>query len=150
MRFEASPWDRQAVVRWTATVAFGATTSALAWWLAADRLEFDDQIPYASLGVAGLLLAGYAHLSWLLQGRRAVGLRRLFLLGDPAVRRSAEVTALRSGGPIFHAVDGRARYHRPGCPLLEGRATVSGSRALHEAAERRPCGVCDAEAVEQR
>jgi hypothetical protein len=140
MSAQASPWDRPDVVRWAVTLCVGAAISAAAWWLASDRVQFGDQIPFASVGVAGLLVASYAHLSWLLQGRRAVGARRLFLLGEPATRRAA-LTA-ESGDAVLLAVDGRARYHRSGCPLLDGRATTPGARGAHEAAGRRPCGVC--------
>jgi hypothetical protein len=141
MRAQASPWDRQDLVRWTVTVLLGGAASGLAWWLSADRVEFSDQVPYASVGVAGLLVGGYAHLHWLLRGRRAVGVRRLFLLGQPVVHRSAlAVAGSSAAGPVFLAVDGRARYHRPDCPLLEGRPAMNGSRANHEAAARGPSG----------
>lgn len=150
MNTQASPWDREDVVRWTVMVVLGAATSGLAWWLASDRVEFHEQVPYASVGVAGLVLAGYAHLSWLLRGRRAVGVRRLHLLGDPVVRRSPVIAQVDGGGPVFVAVEGRARYHRPGCPLLDGRVTVTGPRHVHEAAARRPCGVCGARPDETR
>ena len=147
MSFQASPWVRQDVVRWTVTVVLGAAASGLAWWLTADRVEFHQQVPYASLGVGGLLVGGYAHLSWLLRGRRAVGVRRLHLLGAPAGRRSDGRSAgTGPGATVFLAVEGRTRYHRPGCPLLDGRATVTGSPAMHEAAARRPCGVCAVDA----
>ena len=149
MRAQASPWDREDVIRWTVTVLLGAVACGLAWWLAADRVEFHDQVPYASIGVAGLLVGGYAHLHWLLRGRRAVGVRRLHLLAAPVVRRSAMAVAGPSSGPVFLAVDGRARYHHPGCALLDGRATVKGSRANHEGAARRPCGVCGAASDER-
>ena len=144
MTAQASPWDRRDVLRWSVTVFAGGLTSGLAWWLASGRVKFDEQMPFASVAVIGLLLGGYAHLSWLLRGRRAVGVRRLSLLGDPVRRPTAPAAGRSSAGPVFLAVDGRARYHRPGCPLLAGRAAVSGIRAVHEAAARRPCGVCGA------
>ncbi|HVW32800.1 MAG TPA: hypothetical protein VHL53_09710 [Acidimicrobiia bacterium] len=144
MNPQASPWDRSDVLRWSVAVLVGGSACAAAWWLASGRLRLDEQVPYASVAVAGLLVAGYAHLSWLLRGRRAIGLRRLALLGEPVRRTSPVAAAGRTAGPVFVAVPGRTRYHRVDCPLVDGRATVAGARSVHEAAQRRPCGICGA------
>jgi hypothetical protein len=52
-----------------------------AFW--ADGLdEVNRQFPAANLSVAGLLVAGFGNITWLLSGRRSVSLRRGRLLVD--------------------------------------------------------------------
>ena len=80
-----SPWQSPDVVVLAALNALGAIVIvAGAVW----TRNFDDvsrQFPAANLSVAGLLIAGFGNIAWLLTGRRAVAQRRVRLLADEPV-----------------------------------------------------------------
>jgi hypothetical protein len=91
-----------------------------------------------------------AEVAWLLDGHRAVVELRTAVLPHPqtvapGVAVAAELAPLGGSAPEpLVALDGMRRYHRPGCPLLAGKATTTAaSRSGHERAGRRPCGVCE-------
>lgn len=104
--------------------------------------DLDHQVVWLNVGAAGLLVAGFGVVSFLAAGRRAVGRRRLTLFGDaPAQPSAAAVVDLASAESLV-AAPTMTRYHRAGCSFTDGKGTVPASRAAHEQAGRRPCGVC--------
>src|SRR5947199_77054 len=63
----------------------------------------------------------------------------------PPARRAAAngVTAGRASRPdALVAAPNMTRYHRRACPLAAGKTVRPATRAAHERAGRRPCGVC--------
>jgi hypothetical protein len=105
-----------------------------------------DQIPWVNLGLVGLVVTSAANGGWLLAGRRACGRLRYRLLpaeagapwpGAPA----AQVTAARPTATLV-AAPAMTWYHRPDCQMVEDKDVIAARRADHEAAGRRPCGVC--------
>ncbi|HVW34577.1 MAG TPA: hypothetical protein VHL53_18745 [Acidimicrobiia bacterium] len=80
--WSGSPWQSPDVVVLAALNTLGAVVIvAGALW----ARNFDDvsrQFPAANLSVAGLLLAGFGNVAWLLTGRRAMAKRRGRLLVD--------------------------------------------------------------------
>jgi hypothetical protein len=141
------------------TVGLGGIVVAVSWYVCAGDLQFSQQVGPIDAAIAGLLLAGIGNLGWLLHGRRALGERRRSLLPDVTVadldqpasvgtRRglgtaSATITASAAVETLFVAGEGMERFHRPDCALAAGRANWTAvSRREHEAAGRRPCGVC--------
>jgi len=149
-------WRAEDLIRWGITVGLGGIVIAVAWYVCAGDASFDQQVGPADAAVGGLLLAGIGNAVWLLQGRRALGERRRTLLPDvaapePTVTRVTDAGAVPMPAPgettaqagLFVAGAGLERYHRPGCALASGRSDWTGmTRAEHEVAGRRPCGVC--------
>ena len=119
----------------------GAVLVVVAYLGSADEARLEDQVAWINLAVAGLLVGGIAAGALLLAGRRAVGLRRLRLLHDPAPRAGPVTDQV--GGPMVW-LPGSSLVHRPGCQLVEGKDTdevdATGARQL----ELRRCAVCDA------
>ena len=144
-RGRALPWTDEELFRWLVTVVLAAGLCVAAWWAAAGHARLRDQIAFANFAVAGLVLTCYAHAALFLRGRRAVGARRRALLTEPPEHsgsRSAADSRQFCSQNGFVAGDGLGRYHRPDCPLAAGRDWSEAARADHDAAGRRPCGVC--------
>jgi len=152
------PWRADDLCRWVLTAGLGGVVIAVAWYFGAGEATFSQQLGPLDAAVAGLLVSGIGNVAWLLRGRRAVGERRRALIPDlESARRRRRVAsaALRPEGPrppagaveaadrLFVAGAGMERFHRPGCALATGRDGWSHmTRAEHERAGRRPCGVC--------
>jgi hypothetical protein len=154
-------WGAEDLLRWVITVGLGGIAVAVSWYVCAGDLQFSQQVGPIDAAMAGLLLAGVGNLAWLLHGRRALGERRRALLADvtlggldqpaPVGTRRRLGSASRTMTPVASAADeslfvageGMERFHRPDCALAAGRTGWSTlPRQEHEAAGRRPCGVC--------
>jgi hypothetical protein len=145
-------WSAEDLLRWLITIGLGGIVVAVAWYIAAGEATFSQQVGPIDAALAGLVLAGLGNVTWLLHGRRALGERRRLLLPDVAAATHVVVTAQRvagdpsptgAGEDVFLAGEGMDRYHRPDCALAAGRTGWStATRLHHEAAGRRPCGVC--------
>jgi hypothetical protein len=136
------------VLRWAVATAFGAAMCMVAWYLASRDSLWSSQVGPANLAVAGVVVAGYAQVAWLLRGRRAVGARARWLLllegedqdaGRSVVGRSDEASPDRD---MLVAGPGLSYFHRPDCPLAAGRSWSGAVEAEQRAAGRAPCGVC--------
>lgn len=141
---QPSPWVAEDLLRAGGTILVGLAASVTACYLAGGEDALAEQVRWANLSVAGFVVGSYGMVGWLLRGRRAVGQRRIALLGD--ARRSVVVGPVASwaleGSTVFVAGEGRDRYHRAECPFAAGRGWATASPAEHEAAGRRPCQVC--------
>jgi hypothetical protein len=147
-------WSVEDLLRWVITVGLGGIVVAVAWYVAAGEATFSQQVGPIDAALAGLVLTGLGNVTWLLHGRRALGERRRLLLPDVAAAATTRVavTARRVAGDpsptgtveeVFLAGEGMERYHRPDCAMAAGRTGWStATRHNHEAAGRRPCGVC--------
>jgi hypothetical protein len=116
----------------------------LGWYQAAGRLRVEDQVAWAVLSVAGTTAVGLVTVLLVLAGRQAVEQRlRGVLVAVGEERGPTAVRAVASdAGAALVATDGMARYHRPSCRLAHGKPVRPSERAAHEAAGRRPCGIC--------
>ena len=142
-------WRAEDLLRWGLTVGLGAIVVAVSWYVCAGDVSFSQQIGPTDAAVAGLLLAGIGNVGWLLHGRRILGERRRALLPDVPARvevgtvRPVGVHHEEEPGAIYVAGEGMERFHRPDCLLASGRHDwKTKTRAEHEVAGRRPCGVC--------
>jgi len=158
-----SLWRPEDLLRWAVAVGLGGIVVAVSWYICAGEVSFGSQVGPTDAAVAGLLVAGMGNVSWLLKGRRALGERRRALLPDVSLvsdatsgaggkaPQSEEVaqTDPRGLDPVLNELElcvggeGMERFHRPECALTSGRHDWKAlSRGEHEAAGRRPCGVC--------
>ena len=146
-------WGAEDLLRWVITTGLGGIVIAVAWYVAAGEATFAQQVGPIDAALAGLLLSGIGNLAWLLHGRRALGERRRLLLPDvtgagaqpqPALLGPLAVSSTAATmDEVFLAGEGMERFHRPGCSLAAGRTGWrTATRQEHEAAGRRPCGVC--------
>jgi hypothetical protein len=121
----------------------GWLAMVVGWYQAAGRLRVEDQVAWAVLSVAGTTAVGLVTVLLVLAGRRAVELRLRGVLDAVAENRQPRARAVASDtAAALVAAAGMARYHRPSCRLAQGKPIRPSARAAHEAAGRRPCGVC--------
>lgn len=123
--------------------AFGWVAMAVGWYQAAGRVRVEGQVSWSVLSVAGTTAVGLVTVLLVLAGRRAVEQRlRGVLAGVAQDRRPMPARAVLVEAGALVATDRMARYHRPSCRLAQGKPIRPAERAAHEAAGRRPCGVC--------
>ena len=129
---------------WSLLSGIGGALLVAGWVFVRNESTYADQVVGINMAIAGVLVAGASAIPMLLAGRRAVGVRRLAVLGDlrgmPA--RASAVTSDASTSQNLLAGVGLRRFHRPGCTLAHGRNWSAASRSEHERAGRVPCGVC--------
>lgn len=112
------------------TAAYGASTT--------DSIQ--TTLAWFNLGLAGLVVAGGANVLHLVRGRAAFVIARADVLRDiDAVVAERRPAAAASTGMAW--VEGRRRFHRPGCALLDGRYVEHGDRD-RASAGRTACEVC--------
>ncbi|WP_019874108.1 hypothetical protein [Sporichthya polymorpha] len=136
-----APWTRAAAIRTALLVVLGCAVWAIGWYRVADEGAFDSQIAPFNLAVLGLALVCASYVLWFVGGRRAVDTRRRVLLGDDARLTAREATEAGVGPDLF--VGAERLYHRPECPMTQGRSWVATSRADQLEAGREPCGWCE-------
>ena len=134
-----------------AAISAGAAVMLLAWYRASDTLVVDDQVRWASVGLAGAMLvavAGFVAVA-LVHRRMRLRFRSVEAELEPCLagmsRRMAPgvVGAVGTGhSAAFVAAPNMQHYHRPGCPLAAGKPVRPAPQADHERAGRRTCAVC--------
>ncbi|MGQ0625100.1 MAG: hypothetical protein ACT4PP_10700 [Sporichthyaceae bacterium] len=108
-----------------------------------DETVYDDQVPAINIAIIGTVLACAAGISMLVIGRRTLSARRVAVLGVvPAMRSAAALATGPASSVVLVGGEGLTHYHRADCPLAAGRSWEPMSRADHERAGRKPCGVC--------
>jgi hypothetical protein len=137
-------WGADDLLRWVALITVGFVMIVAAWFVVSGEAQFAEQVGMADLAVGGLLVACAGHVMWVLSGRRAVGERRRFLLGDPGriVLPADRPGVAVSGEEQLVAGAGTKLFHRPNCRLVVGRDWPVTSREELVRAGRVPCGVC--------
>lgn len=137
------PWLVPDLFRWFALLLLNVAGLAIAWWGASGTARLSGQFGWVDLGVAAVVVGGLGNMTWLLQGRRALALRRRTLLAIAQSRVMLPAEPYPGDeGLVRYAVPGTTRYHRGTCPAIVSRPAQSMSVARHERAGRRACGIC--------
>ena len=126
-----------------ALVTLGWVAMVAGWYEAAGRVRVEEQVSWAVLSVGGVTAVALATVTLVLAARRRVEVRLRFVLA--AVEQDdhpASWTATVEGIGTLVAAEGMARYHLASCRLTHGKPVRGMDRLAHEAAGRRPCGVC--------
>jgi hypothetical protein len=137
------PWVVPDLFRWFFLLGLSAVGIVVAWWGVSGTARTGTQITWLNVGIAAVVIGGLGNMTWLLQGRRAVAIRRQQLvagLGDVGTPSPGLTLDDAKGARV--AVPGASRYHRADCPAVEGKQVRQMSVARHERAGRRPCGLC--------
>jgi hypothetical protein len=145
VRYPAVLWTRRDVVQLVVLSVVGVGLMAVSWYLSGDGQPLDRQMHRINLAVAGLLIGMVGGGLFLLRGLGAVAARKAAVKALTHRRLGARVattpTSATTGGGLV-AGPGMTRYHDAGCSLVAGKTVAAASRADHEHAGRRPCGVC--------
>jgi hypothetical protein len=150
------PWRYSDFILVYATTLVGAVGLLVAWYGSGGSTRLSTQVGWTDLGIAAVLMSGVGNTLWLVSGQRAVGARRRLvplnagelgpapILGAPGIYVDARDRTLVDD-PQQRPVSAptMTRYHRAACPLVAGKSVRAASRARHEAAGRRPCGICE-------
>ena len=136
------PWVVPDLFRWFFLLGLSVVGIVVAWWGVSGTASTGSQITWVNVGGAAVVVGGLGNMSWLLQGRRAVALRRRQLLGGLADVVTPPAVPVDGAKDMRVAVPGASRYHRPDCAAVEGKQVKEMSVARHERAGRRPCGLC--------
>src|SRR5438874_39957 len=124
-------------------VALGWVAMVVGWYEAAGRLRVEEQVSWTVLSVGGVSAVALATVTLVLAARGRVEERLRFVLA--AVDEDdnpASWTVTVEGIDTLVAAEGMARYHQAFCRLTHGKPVRGMDRLAHEAAGRRPCGVC--------
>lgn len=126
--------------------AGGGVAMLVGWLKVSATAHIDRQVQWSAVSVLGAVLVCVA------AGLAATSGERVFLLhlhrlasaieGDgpqPAPSSLAEAESDR-----LVAAPAMSRFHRADCPLAAGKPVAADTRAAHERAGRRACGVCGA------
>jgi hypothetical protein len=132
------------LILWALLSGIGVALLVAGWIQVRAESVYAEQVAGINMAIVGVIAIGAGAIPMLLAGRRAVGVRRLELLGDlrgMPVRASAGASA----GSISQNVvggEGLRHFHRAGCTMAQGRNWSAASRQEHERAGRVACGVC--------
>jgi hypothetical protein len=124
-----------------AVIAVGVALIGIAWLGASNTTEWDTQLRWTALSIAGVVVVGVGVGVWLSRGfarvrtearavRRQLAARLAPRIADD-IRTSTRVT-----------VAGMSHHHAPECLLVTGKTTVPADETT-----LAPCGVCSAAAV---
>lgn len=137
------PWVVPDLFRWFFLMLTSVAGLVIAWWGESGTARLSTQIAYLNVGVVAIVLGGLGNFTWLVQGRRALALRRRELLASiPMAALPTPLVAYPTSDEPRVAVPGATLHHRPSCPAVAGKRTEERSVAQHEKAGRRPCGLC--------
>ena len=138
------PWPEHALILWALLSGIGVALLVAGWIQVRNESVYTDQVAGINMALAGVLLAGAGAIPMLFAGRRAVGVRRMAVLGDlrgMPVRAFARASDDSTSQNLVSG-EGLRRFHRAGCTLAQGRNWSAASRSEHERAGRVACGVC--------
>jgi hypothetical protein len=135
-----SPWPDAARWHLIFSTAAAVIVCGLAWLGAAGEARVGDQLIFATISVAGVVISLCANLSWIMRARRSVGDRARALLGDVPAGSETPIGPAPARDVVAGA--GMRFYHRPECLLVRGRRWSITPAAEQVAAGRAPCGVC--------
>lgn len=142
------PWRRGHVLASLVLASLGVTGMISCWYLGADELTYDDQVPWLIGSIVSAGVVVLAGVVWLICAFREVAILQRDVLrclkpwlaacgtAEPAADRGGPVTALLTAPRMNRA-------HRPGCLMVRGKTGLQPVTAS-EAADRglTRCGAC--------
>ncbi len=145
------PWKVSDAAIFAVCTFVGLSLVLFAWYGASGSDRSSTQVECVDAAVAGALVATAGNVLWILSGRRAVGLRtarqteRLerFMELEPAAE--AGLAASTREKPVIDslvAAKNLTVYHRPDCPLVDGRHVRRFNPSSSRSPAKEPCGVC--------
>ncbi|MCU1595454.1 MAG: hypothetical protein JWO12_2846 [Frankiales bacterium] len=95
-----------------------------------------------NVAAAGLVVSLAGNAVFLLSALRHVGTLRSDLLGAREAVREVAPTAAIEVSDVLVSASSMTRFHRAGCPAVQGKAVTAGSLAKHLKAGRTACDLC--------
>jgi hypothetical protein len=141
-------WSPLALLRWGGLVVVALVVIVTCWYNISGKGDWNDQVNAMNVAIAALVIAQAAGIGLLLAGRRAIGLRRVSLLGEaspdyvPAGQVVAGPVAAVGVSAVLVGEAGRTHYHRADCAMAAGRDWPQATELELQRAGLTPCGVC--------
>lgn len=134
------PWRHGSVIRIAAAYVAGLALIGLSWYGVSGTGSLSEQEGWLDLAVVGLVVAVVASCLWLLEGRRAIGLRHevICLVAAPPEPVSG---GLPSAASLVTA-PGMRYYHRSDCLLAAGKPVRAVDSSEVARTRLWPCGIC--------
>jgi hypothetical protein len=137
-----SLWEADDLAQWLLLSIVGVLVVFAGWYILSSHDTFAGVIPGLDIAIVGVLLIGYAQATFVLRGYRTVQDRTAALFpraqSEGAAREGAPVRGATAG---LVALDGLRFFHRPDCPLVQGKPYREVTVPLGSD-ERRACPVC--------
>ena len=144
---DETPWTPRDLVQVVTVAGAGGIAIVGCWYGISGRGQWSAQLAWMSGGIAALVLALLGMSAWVVVGlrtvkreRRRMHAVRAALVADHLPRSAAPAAATPAAGMV--AVVGGTRWHRPDCPLVDGKTTIPADTSGRTASARRPCDVC--------
>ena len=143
------PWRRAHLAGLLTAHILAAGVLAGAWFGVSDELVFTRQIAHLDAAVVAVMASGVGNVIWIGRARSAVRRRKARFVGQVAAVFADAFAAPESSGAAslpagdtdgFLSAPRMRRYHRPGCPLLDGKDARPVSPV--ELRTRAVCGIC--------
>ena len=134
-----APWTPRTLASSVGVMALGVVLVVAAWIGASRASTLSSQVVWVDTAVVGCAIAAAAQASWLLQGRRAIGILRQQVLPDRDRGRSSAAPAVARISTAFVALAGSERYHRADCLLVGGKDAIAADLSDDGL---RPCEIC--------
>jgi hypothetical protein len=139
------PWSIADLRTAILPVLFGTLLLGWAWWEASGTGRLNEQVKDSVFAVLGTAVVLAGSLAWVGAGRRAVRSRTSSVVarfGDVGIPGS--VSGASASIELHHhvAVPGTARYHRPDCLLVRGKAAQPIAPDDGLGSGRTPCEMC--------
>jgi len=144
VEYAAEPWGSRELTQFVALTVASLVLLAAGWFGAGGEALLEDQVPFLNVAVAGLLVGAAGGALWVIAGIRAVRARKAAVKVLVAARAGGPAGAASVGSDMFVAGAAMTRFHRPDCSLVAGKDVAATTRADHERAGRRACGMCSA------
>jgi len=117
-------------------IVVGVALIGAAWLGAGNTTQWDTQLRWTALAIAGVVVVCTGVGVWLSRGFARVRAEARAVRRQLAARLTPTAAADISGGPRV-TVAGMAHHHAPDCLLVQGKTAVPADEAT-----LAPCGVC--------
>jgi hypothetical protein len=134
------PWTSIDLARLLGINALALLIVAVGWWECSGETTVRGELAWFNVGIVGLGASGVANGTWLMRGRRSVGLARAFVL--PEARTPSPTVPAGAPEEAVVSAANMSRYHRVGCPLAAGKRTTASDRHTFEKRGLAPCETC--------
>jgi hypothetical protein len=141
-----APWRVGDLLSVVLVNLIGLVLIVAGWYVAHNTTEPARHLLATNIAIGGLVIALIANAVWVLSGLREVGQLRRHLLDTHVAFSLAQQASVNSTAPddeVLVATPEMTRYHRPGCPAVQGKHVQPASASRHADDGRRPCGICE-------
>jgi hypothetical protein len=141
-----TPWKVADAQRLLVRLGLGLAAIVVAWIGASGTITWRNQVIWTAVGAGGVLISTMAGAGWLLPAFSAIKVEQRALKDEIRALTVRRVTQIESDGGTPETTllwaPGMSRYHRPSCPVVDGKLVQTISQSECRQRELLPCGMC--------